>query len=67
MISFGKAIVFSFIMIIFGIFIGQLEKRNLQKTKCPYCSCREHCKIGKNVKANISSEESERPLACYER
>ena len=66
MFSLSELIILFSVVIIIGIVIGQIGKREIQKTKCPYCTCSEHCKIGANVKSNVLVE-SKRPLACKQK
>lgn len=63
MMSFGEAILLLSVITIVGMVIGYLGRKDIQKTKCPYCSCRNCCGIGFGIDAACSEEELE-PLAC---
>ena len=63
MFSLIELIILFIAIIIIGIVLGQIGRKEIQKTKCPYCSCSEHCNIGVNVKSDIS-EDFKQPLAC---
>ena len=63
MIGYFEFILYASIMIIIGIILGQLGKKDIQKNKCPHCACRECCKIGVDVKST-SSETNEVTFAC---
>lgn len=58
----GIIIVF-ILTIIFGVYLGNMERHETQKKCCPYCSCRECCSIGCEVSA-MCTEEEQRPFIC---
>ena len=54
------------VCIILGCIVGLLAKRDIQKICCPYCSCRDCCKIGHGIDAMCSEDKLE-PMVCYKR
>lgn len=58
----GMIILF-ILVIMFGVYLGKMERRETQEKFCPYCSCRECCSIGCEVSAKID-EKYQRPFIC---
>ena len=61
-----KFILFCILVIIFGTFVGIAIRRDTQKSKCPYCSCRECCNIGFGIESVVSDDE-QKPFLCIEK
>ena len=47
------------LIIIFGVYLGKMERREMQEKYCPYCSCRECCGVGWEVSPKCEEEELE--------
>ena len=56
-----------FVIVIISIGIAILISKQIDKEKrekcCPYCCCREHCRIGQNVEQKCSDREL-KPFVC---
>ena len=59
-------IILSNIVIVIGILVGQLIRKELQKNKCPRCSCRICCDVGFRIESPLSDEEQE-TFACMKK
>mgnify|MGYP003289268708 CR=1 FL=1 len=56
-------VLFTALVFALGVYAGLAERRELQKTKCPYCSCRSCCSIGFEVDSECKTEDLE-PFMC---
>lgn len=65
MISFIDWFGFIVSIILFGMWLGCVCKWDMQVTNCPYCSCKDCCRIGVNVKQKCSDEEL-KPFVCMD-
>ena len=58
-----KWIAYIVLIISTGVILGRVCKRDIQKSKCPYCHCKDFCKIGDSIETSGSVDEL-RPFAC---
>lgn len=65
MLSFFEWLIFMALMICVGIMLGSMEKRDMQKTSCGYCSCKDCCRVGMYVEQKCSDEEL-KPFVCMD-
>ena len=57
-------IILFILIIIFGVYLGKMERRETQEKYCPYCSCRECCSVGCEVVTTKCEEEKLEPFKC---
>ena len=65
MISFIDWFGFMALIILSGMWLGYVCKRDMQKTNCGYCSCKDCCRIGMYVEQKCSDEEL-KPFVCMD-
>lgn len=65
MINFFEWLIFIALIIGVGVLLGSVGKRDMQKTNCGYCSCKDCCRIGVNVEQKCSDEEL-KPFVCMD-
>lgn len=58
-----QLVVVALISIVIAILIGKQANKERRKNYCPYCCCREHCRIGKGVEQKCSDKEL-KPFVC---
>ena len=46
-----------------AILIGNLINKQQREIYCPYCCCREHCRVGQGVKQKCP-DEALKPFVC---
>ena len=54
---------FGVLMVALGAYTGQIVKQDIQKSQCPFCSCRNCCSIGVGVPPACKDEE-QKPFVC---
>lgn len=63
MLSCVEFVILMVVVITLGLILAYVGRQDIQKTKCPYCTCRDGCNIGFGIDAACPEEELE-PLAC---
>lgn len=55
--------IYILLCVVLGVLIGQYVKHKIQKSECPYCSCRDCCNIGYGIDT-ACSEVDQKPFVC---
>lgn len=66
MFDFFEWLIFMALIIGSGMMIGYVCKRDMQVMNCPYCSCKDCCRVGMYVEQKCSDEEL-KPFVCMDR
>ena len=65
MLIFFEWLIFIALTIGVGVILGNMDKHDIQKTNCGYCSCKEYCRVGASVEQKCSDEEL-KPFVCMD-
>lgn len=63
LVSFCELVLAIIIAVAVGVLVGKAINKDNQKKRCPYCSCKNLCRIGQGVEQKCPDEEL-KPFVC---